>query len=178
MNSLTAKQLEHVCSKSSIDCSKDYCQPGSILHQPISEKLFSIAKTSPTIKTRTIAFILGLIVLVIFITFIIIIFRWRKTKKILCCHFPPQTTTTIAEATRRRRQHHKHIIDNNPAVIESVVTHGANMNDGYLNDEISNNKRKLYNPMFADSPTLDIRHPPIVSNDNTSPNNYLYSEHL
>jgi hypothetical protein len=186
LDSLTNQQLEHTCSKSSIDCSLDYCEPGSIIHEQNSDKLLSIPKNSSITKTRTIVFILGMIALSLFILFIISIFRWRKSKKIFCCHFS-QTTTTIAEATRRRRQHHKQVIDSNPAVIESVVTHGANMNVppyphnnyAYLNDETSQNKRKLYNPMFADSPTSDIRQQSVmVSNDNTSHNNYLYSEHL
>jgi len=186
LDSLTNQQLEHTCSKSSIDCSLDYCEPGSIIHEQNSDKLLSIPKSSYITKTRTIVFIVGMIALSLFILFIISIFRWRKSKKFFCCHFS-QTTTTIAEATRRRRQHHKQVIDSNPAVIESVVTHGANMNVppyphnnyAYLNDETSQNKRKLYNPMFADSPTSDIRQQSVmVSNDNTSHNNYLYSEHL
>jgi len=191
LNSLTAKQLENTCSKSSIDCSSDYCEPGSILHEQKPNKLLSVSKSSSiTTTTRTMIFILSMIALVTLITFIISIYRWKKSQKIFCCHFP-QTTPTIAEATRRRRQHHKQIIDSNPAVIESVVTHGANMNVpsyphnnyAYLNDETSKNKRKLYNPMFADSPTSDMRQSQqqqsvMVSNDNTSQSNYLYSEHL
>ncbi len=191
LDSLTNQQLEHDCSKSSIDCSKDYCEPGLIIHQQISDPLFSLAKTSPLIKTRTIISILGMIIFVVLITLIISIVRWRKNKTIFCCQFSP--TTSTAEATRRRREHHKQIIDSNPVVIESVVTHGANMNVpsyphqnyAYVNDETSKNKRKLFNPMFADSPTSDIRQqqppPPLsanVSNDSSCQNNYLYSEHL
>ncbi len=189
LNSLNDKQLEHTCSKSSIDCSLDYCEPGSIIYQEKSDQLFFLSKNSDIKKIPLIIIILGLIVFIILILFIISIFRWRKSQKIFCCHFSQTTTTTIAEATRRRRQHHKQIIDNNPAVIESVVTHGANMNVpsyrhqnyAYLNDETSTNKRKLFNPMFADSPTTDIRQqqqPVMVSNDSTSNSNYLYSEHL
>jgi len=187
LNSLNDQQLEHTCSKSSIDCSLDYCEPGSIIHHQQSDKLFSVLKNSDIKKIPLIIIILGLIAFIILIIFILSIFRCRKSQNIFCCHFPQ--TTTIAEATRRRREHHKQIIDNNPAVIESVVTHGANMNVpqyphqnyAYLNDETSTNKRKLYNPMFADSPTTDIRQqqqPVMVSNDSTSHSNYLYSEHL
>ena len=170
LDSLTNQQLDHACSKTSIDCSKDYCEPGLIVHQPTSDRIFSSPKASPTMKTGTIVFILGIIALVGFIILIISIVRYRKN----------QTVTTTEET--RRREHHKQIIDRNPAVIESVVTHGANMNVpsyphqnyAYVNDETSKNKRKLYNPMFADSPTLDIH----VSNDRDSPDNYFYSEHL
>jgi len=176
LNSLTDKQLEYTCSKSSIDCSIDYCEPGSIIHE---QKLFSLTRTSPKIITRTMAFILGMIALIIIMIFTIVIIRWKKN---FCCHSPSQTATTIAEATRRRREHHKQIIDSNPVVIESVVTHGANMNvPSYPHDdENSKNKRKLYNPMFADSPTSDTRQQQsvMVSNDSTSHSNYLYSEHL
>jgi hypothetical protein len=180
LDSLTNQQLEHACSKSSIDCSKDYCEPGLIIHQSTSDRLVSSVRTSSIIKTRTIVFILGIIAFVALIILIISIIRWRKTR----------TISTAEETRRRRREHHKQIIDNNPAVIESVVTHGANMNVpsyphqncAYINDETSKNKRKLYNPMFADSPTSDNRQQQQqavnVSNDNESQNNYLYSEHL
>jgi hypothetical protein len=192
-DSLTDNQVQRACSKSSIDCSSDYCEPGSIIPEKKTDKLFSSPRSSNPTKTRTIEILLGIIfsiiAVIIVITFIILISRWKQGKRLFCCHFS-QTTTTTAEATRRRREHHKQIIDNNPAVIESVVTHGANMNVptyphhnySYVNDETSNNKRKLYNPMFADSPTLDIRHIQqssiMVSNDNTSHNSHLYSENL
>ena len=188
-DSLTDKQLQHACSKSSIDCLLDYCEPGSIISEKKSDKLFSSPRSSNPVKTRTIEIILGvifsIIAIIIVITFIILISRWRQGKKLFCFQLPQ--TTTIAEATRRRRQHHKQIIDNNPAVIESVVTHGANMNVppyphqnyAFVNDKTSNNKRKLYNPMFADSPTSAIQQSSImVSNDNTSHNSQLYSENL
>ncbi|CAF1166958.1 unnamed protein product [Adineta steineri] len=201
-DSLTDKQFQYACSKSSIDCTSDYCEPGSINHDGIIHKTFSLSKTSYKIKNPTVKIILSIvfsiITFIISILFIILLSRWKQGKKLFCCHFLQTTTaTTIAEATRRRRQHHKQIIDNNPVVIESVVTHGANMNVppyphnnyAYLNDEISNNKRKLYNPMFADSPTSDIRQqqqqqqqqPPVVvvvSDDSTSYNSHSYSEQL
>ncbi|CAF3988424.1 unnamed protein product [Rotaria sp. Silwood2] len=190
INSLTDKQIQYACSKSSIDCSLDYCEPGSINHQQKSDKLVSSAKNSHTTKKRTIevmlSIIFSIITLIIVITVIIFISRWRQNKKLFCCHFRQTTKTTTAEETRRRRQQ---IIDKNPTVIESVVTHGANMNVpsypcqnyAYINDETSNNKRKLYNPMFADSPTSDIRQQQqsvMVSNDNSSYNSQLYSEKL
>jgi hypothetical protein len=190
-DSLTSKQLQHACSKSSIDCSSDHCEPGSIVREGNeTDKLFSIPRSSLIMKNLTVEIILGIIAFVILTIFIIFLSRWKQGKHLFCCHLSQTTTTTtIAEATRRRRQHHKQIIDSNPAVIESVVTHGANMNVppyphqnyAYLNDDASNNKRKLYNPMFADSPTLDIRHQQqstTVSDDSTSHNSQVYSEHL
>lgn len=170
IRSLTTDHLEEACSKTSIDCSKDSCEPGRIEYE--DKKLIDI-KSSSLFKTSTILFILGMICLSLFIVFLLGFYRWKKKKQIFCCQFSLQRkTTTIAEATRRQREHHKQIINHNPAVIESVVTHGANMNvpsypyqnDGYFNDETSKNKRKLYNPMFADSSTTD----------DTS----FYSEHL
>ncbi|CAF3826440.1 unnamed protein product [Rotaria sordida] len=193
INSLTDKQIQYACLKSSIDCSLDYCEPGSINYQQKSNQLISLVKNSHITKKRTIEIIFSIIILIIMIiTLIIFISRWKQNKKLFCCLFSQTTTTTTTtEETRRRRQQ---IIDNNPTVIESVVTHGANMNvpsyscQNYskFNDETSNNKRKLYNPMFADSPTLDIRHQQqqqqqqsvMASNDNTSHNSQLYSEKL
>ena len=183
LDSLTDHQLEHTCSKSSIDCSKDYCEPGSI----ISDKLVIVSRSSVFINTPTIVWILAVIGFVILISSIIAIVRWRKSEKLLCCHVS-ETTSTAEETRRRRREHHKQIIDSNPAVIESVVTHGANMNVppyshpncAYQNDETSKNKRKLYNPMFADSPTTaDSRQQAVnISNDSDLQDNYFYSEHL
>jgi len=102
--------------------------------------------------------------MVIIITVIILIYRWRKGRKIFCCDFLSPTSSTMTGITRRRH-HQKQIIDNNPTVIESVVTHGANMNvssyrhenDAYFNESTTNSKRKHYNPMFKDSPISDIR---------------------
>ncbi|CAF0783042.1 unnamed protein product [Adineta ricciae] len=193
--SLTDKQFPYACSKSSIDCSTDYCEPGSLNSTKAMSKSRLSSKTSDRVKTLTAEIIVGIlfsiITLVIIILSIVLVTRWKQGRPIFCCHFS-QTSPTIAEATRRRRQHHKQIIDSNPVVIESVVTHGANMNVppyphhnyAYFNDETSNNKRKLYNPMFADSPALDIRHQQqqsvivVVSDDSISQNSQFYSEHL
>lgn len=166
--SLTNDHLERTCSQTSIDCSKDSCEPGRI---KIEEKKLVQIKTSSLFKTSTILFIFAMICLTIIFVFLLGFYRWKKKKPIFCCQYPTRKTTTIAEATRRQREHHKQIINHNPDVIESVVTHGANMNvpsypyqnDGYFNDETSKNKRKLYNPMFAD-----------LSTSETS----FYSEHL
>jgi hypothetical protein len=118
----------------------------------------------------------------IILTIIILIYRWRKGKDLLCCDFFPTTSSRINEVTRHhRRQHQKQIIDNNPTVMESVVTHGANMDiPSYSNETTSNTKRKLYNPMFTDSSSSDIRpHQSIMlSNDSCFQNNQLYSENL
>ena len=193
LDTLTDKQLAHVCGKSSIDCSVDSCEPGSIVPHQKSESRPVPAKELRPGQTRTIEVILGLlfglITLAILVILLILWLRWKQGRTLSCCRFY-QATTSIAEATRRRREHRKQIIDSNPAVIESVVTHGADMNVpphshhnySYFNEETSNNKRKLYNPMFADSPTGDSRHgqqAAAVSNDQTSSNNQFYSsEHL
>ncbi|CAM4868123.1 unnamed protein product [Rotaria socialis] len=198
IDSLTDEQIKNACSQSSIDCTIDYCDPGSMKHhQQKVDTLFPLDTTPHLTKKRTIKLIFGtlfsIITLSIAIAFIILIIRRKQNKKILCCDLSQTTTTittttttTTAEETRRRRQQ---IIDKNPGVIESVVTHGANMNVpshpyenyAYCNDENSNNKRKLYNPMFADSPTSDIRQQQqsiMVSNDSTSQSSQLYSENL
>ncbi|CAF0990089.1 unnamed protein product [Rotaria sp. Silwood1] len=187
IDSLTDRQIQSACSRSSIDCSFDYCEPGSINHQKKSNELVSLTKNSHITRKRTIeimlSIIFGIIAIIIVITLIIFISRWKQNKRLFCCRCPQ---TTVAEETRRRRQQ---IIDKNPTVIESVVTHGANMNVpsypyqnyAYVNDEASNNKRKLYNPMFADSPTSDIRHQQqsvMTSNDSIFYNSQLYSENL
>ena len=192
LDSITDQQIQNACSKSSIDCSSDYCEPGSINRSQQLTYLFSSVKKSNITNKRTIEMTLSImfsmIALLILITFIVLIVRWKQNKKTFCCHFSQTTTTTTttAEITRRHRQQ---IIDKNPAVIESVVTHGANMNVpsypyrnyAYSNDETSNNKRKLYNPMFIESPTSDIRHHQqsvIVSGDDTSHHSQVYSENL
>lgn len=193
LDTLTDKQLAHVCGKSSIDCSVDSCEPGSLVPRQKSEKQPLLMKEARATRTQTMELILGLIfgmiALAILVVLVVLWLRWKKGRTLICCHFY-QTTTSIAEATRRRREHRKQIIDSNPAVIESVVTHGGDMNvpphshhnDAYFNDETSNNRRKLYNPMFADSPTGDNRHAQQVatgSNDQTSSNNQFFSsEHL
>jgi hypothetical protein len=52
--------------------------------------------------------------------------------------------------------------------------------DAYSNESTANAKRKLYNPMFTDSPASDIRpHQSImVSHNRSFQNNHLYSENL
>lgn len=170
-DTLTDYQLDDACSKTSIDCSKDYCEPGSI----VSNQFSTVIRQSSLIKTPLKITILVVIGLIIVKSLILLIIRWRKDGRIFCCYSKEQSTR-------------KEIIDSNPAVMESVVTHGANMNlsthshhnSAYLNDETSKNKRKLYNPMFADSPTLDIQQQRSNSgsNDDDSPDNSFYSERL
>lgn len=186
LDTLTDRQLETICEQSSVDCSVDYCEPGSIDSSNKTDRVLSVAKHSRPIPTKTIEILLGVIFgilsLFIVISLSILFVRWRQGKKIFCCH-SLQNRSTIAEATRRRREQHKEIINSNPAVIESVVTHGANMNVssyshqnyGYFNEEPSNHKRKLYNPMFADSPSVDRQ-----SNHQgeTLSDDQIYSEHL
>lgn len=173
-DTLTDHQLADACSKTSIDCSKDYCEPGSI----VSNQISLIPRTSSLIRRPLKIFILCVIGLIILKSVILIIIRWRRNGQICCCHRKRQST---------HRDHRKQIIDSNPAVIESVVTHGANMNlsahsyhnSSYLNDETSKNKRKLYNPMFADSPILDIQQRTIsTTKDDDAQENSFYSERL
>lgn len=165
-DTLTDYQLDEACSTTSIDCSKDYCEPGSIISHPFSPFI----RTSGLIKTPLKIIILVVMILIIVKSLILVIIRWRKDGRLFCCYSKEKSI---------RRDQRKKIIDSNPAVIESVVTHGANMNlsthshynAGYSNDETSKNKRKLYNPMFADSPTLDVQ-------QDDSPDNTFYSERL
>ncbi|CAF4086046.1 unnamed protein product, partial [Rotaria sp. Silwood2] len=196
LDSLTNEQLHSSCSKSSIDCSSDYCEPGSFNFEYKSSsfgKLSNLAKNSSTSQNNTIKIILSIIfsiiALIIIIILIILIYRWKQGKQLLCCQFLSTTSSTMTEITRRhRRQHQKQIINKNPTVIESIITHGANMNVPsyphhnyeYSTETTSNNKRKLYNPMFMNSPKSDTRsHQSIVvSNDNCSHSNQSYSENL
>ena len=200
LNNITIQRLDSLtnqqCTKSSIDCSVDYCEPDSFdfKHKSFSSsKITILTKTSNASKNRTIGIILSIIfsiiAVIIILTIIILIYRWKKGKNLLCCDFLPTTSLKMNEITRRHhRQHQKQIIDNNPTVIESVITHGANMNvppypnqnSSYSNETTSNAKRKLYNPMFTDSPTSDIRHHQsiIVSNDHSFQTNQLHSENL
>jgi len=187
LNNITIQRLDSLttqqCTKSSIDCSVDYCEPDSFNFRDkslSSGKITSLTETSNTSKNRTIGIVLSIvfsiIAVIIILTVIILIYRWKKGKNLLCCDFLPTTSSKMSAITRRhRRQHQKQMIDNNPTVIESVVTHGANMNvppyphqnSSYSNETTSNTKRKLYNPMFKDSPTSDLRHHQsiIISND-------------
>jgi hypothetical protein len=170
LDSLTNEQLHNSCSKSSIDCSRDSCEPD--FDKSYSSDKLSISTTDAnSSKNRTLDIILGilfsLIAIAIIITVIILIYRWRKGKKIFCCDFRSPNSSTMSEITRHRyrRQHQKQIIDRNPTIIESVVTHGANMNvpsypqeNAYFNESTANKKRKHYNPMFKDSPISDINY--------------------
>lgn len=183
LNSLTNQQIYDSCLKSSIDCSIDYCEPGSFdLEQKsfLSDKILISSRSSNASKNRTIDIVLGIIfsivAIIIILTIIILIYRWKKGKNLLCCDFLPTTSSRMNEVIQRRR-HQKQIIDTNPTVMESVVTHGANMNvqsyphqnSSQSNEATTNTKRKLYNPMFTDPPTSDIRdhESRIISNDNS-----------
>ncbi|CAF0788046.1 unnamed protein product [Rotaria sordida] len=196
LDSLTNEQLHYSCSKSSIDCSSDYCEPGSFNNEYKTSsfgKLSNLTNNSNTSKNHTIKIILSIIfsiiTLIIIIIIIILIYRWKQGKNLICCQFLSTTSSTMTEITRRhRRQHQKQIINKNPTIIESIVTHGTNMNvppyphndNEYLTETTSNNKRKLYNPMFMNSPKSDPRYQQSigVSNDNCFHSNQSYSENL
>lgn len=143
--------ITNPCSKSSIDCSIDSCQSDFF-----SEKsdVYHQSKTSHSNSNRTVdiilAIVFSLLALLMIIAVIIFIYRWKKGKKLFCCDSPP--------SQRRRTKHHKDIIKNNPTIIESIITHGANMNEQDSNQSTGNTKRKLYNPMFADSSRSDMGH--------------------
>ncbi|CAF3732620.1 unnamed protein product [Adineta steineri] len=189
LDSLTTDQQIHSsCSKSSIDCSIDYCEPGSF---NIESKSFLSIKTSNSVedsnvsKNRTIEIVLGvvfsLIGLFVIIVIIILIYRWRQGKKIFCCDVLPKTSSTTIATTRN--QSRKQILNKNPTIMESVITHGAEMDvSPYSHHEYehSDNKRNLYNPMFVDSPKSEIRHqsPTMVTNDDRFHNSQLYAENL
>ncbi|UJR28433.1 hypothetical protein I4U23_009673 [Adineta vaga] len=146
LSSLTDQQLDSSCSKSSIDCSTDSCEPGSfnIDSKSLSSmrQLSTLAKNSNASKN---------------------LYRWKQVVR------------------RNRHQHQKQIINNNPTIIESVVTHGANMDVSPSYELSSNNKRKLYNPMFTDTPSNDMNSPQsstIFLNENRFQKNQLLSENL
>lgn len=139
------------CSKSSIDCSIDSC-PTDFLAE--KSDAFHQSKTSQSNSNRTVEIVLAVVFsllgLLMIIAVIIFIYRWKKGKKFFCCANPP--------SRRGRNKHQKEIIKNNPTMIESIITHGANMNEQDSNQSTGNTKRKLYNPMFADSSRSDIGH--------------------
>lgn len=181
IRSLTDRQLDSACEKSSIDCSIDSCEPGSLSNQSTRVFVSQQEKISKATTKKTIEILLGSIFGVLALLVVVFIFvfvgRWRQGKKIFCCQ-SFENRSRIAEATRRRRQQHKEIINSNPAVIESVVTHGANMNVsqenfGYFHQDTSNHKRKLFNPMFADSTSSNEQR----REENLSDDQF-YCEHL
>jgi hypothetical protein len=186
LDSLTDQQPGSSCSKTSIDCSRDYCEPGSFNFEQRSFSSDALPTSSDTSKNRTIEIVLGvifsIIAILVIITIIVLIYRWKKGKNLLCCDFSSITSS-------RQHQHHKQIIDNNPTIMESVVTHGANMNIppyshndyAYSSEMTANNKRKLYNPMFTDRPPSEISHQQskrVSNNSNFYNNDQLYSENL
>ncbi|CAF3418439.1 unnamed protein product [Rotaria socialis] len=176
LDKLTDKQIHDSCSKSSINCSSNYCEPVSFNFQYKSFSYGQLSDTSNSSnqsKSRAIAIALGVIFsiiasIIIIMTTIIVVYRWKHGKELQCCDFRTTTSSTKTEITQRhRRQHQKQIINKNSTVIESIITHGANMNvpsypphhnDAYSSETTSNTKRKLYNPMFTDSPESDLRY--------------------
>lgn len=195
LDTLTNEKIHYSCSGSSIDCSSDYCDPGSFDFQYKSLSNRNSPDTlndSNDARNRPIVIILSIIFSIIgcliIITIGILIYRWKNDKELFCCDFLSKSPRTINEITRRHRlQHKKEIINKNPTVIESVITHGANMNvppysedqnDDFSNQTTSNTKRKLYNPMFADSPKSSIRyHQSEIQSNGAGPHtNQMYSE--
>ena len=100
----------------------------------------------------------GVVALLVVIMVMLLVYRWRNGQPLLCCDI-------LRARTREARRQQKQSDDRNPAVIESVVTHGANMNVpsnlhqnyAYANENTASTKRKLFNPMFDDSPRADNR---------------------
>ena len=173
---LDDKNLQSNCEKSSIDCSIDSCEPGSLHTYRYIE---SHPKISRSLPKKTMEILLGSIFGIVLLFIVVFVVRWRQGKKIFCC-YSFENRSRIAESMRRRRQQHKEIINSNPVVIESVVTHGANLNVssshqnfGYFQQETSNHKRKLYNPMFADSPSSSEQR-----RDENFVDDEIYCEHL
>ena len=171
LDSLTPQQLQNGCTRSSIDCSSDQCDPNvSSFEQRAAPGDDAIGSTSSSSATRNrtieivLAVLFSLIAVIVIAIVIIIIYRWRQGRKIFCCEMFPSAAT--ATTIRRHDQRHKQAIKSNSTVIESFVTHGTNMdipsysqqNYAYADERTSNTKRKLYNPMFSDSPRSDIRH--------------------
>jgi hypothetical protein len=206
LDSLTDQQLDGSCSKTSIDCSVDSCQLDSVdveqQRRLATNELSLLRSSSQADSNRKIEIILAvvfsLIATMAFAAFIIVIYRYKKGKSLLCCdclQLKATTTTSTAaanaaatkKANHRDLQYHRHMINRNPTVIESIVTHGANMNlpshgnqnHAYAQENGSNTKRKLYNPMFADSPKSDNRHNQhaiVESNDTYSSHHQIHSE--
>jgi hypothetical protein len=184
VTNLADQQWHSVCDQSSIDCSIDSCEPDGSIRTYRAEHMPTILR-SPSIELL-VAAIFSLVALFVTIILVVMCIRWRQGKKLFCCQ--KFRTATIAEVTRRRRQHHKEVIDNNPVVIESVVTHGANMNlpcysqqnYAYVNDKQTNNKRKLFNPMFADSPSIVNRneHNVVMTNPHPSHQHATFTDNL
>ena len=148
LNNVSVQRLDspilNPCSKTSIDCSSDSCQVDFFGEK---SDTFPQAKTSNSNRNRTLEIALGvvfsLVALLIILTVIIFIYRWRNGKKLFCCHFSP----TSSGLTR----HQNEIMKNNPTMIESIITHGTNMNQPDYHQSTGNTKRKLYNPMFVES---------------------------
>lgn len=192
LNSLTDEQLRDSCSKrSSVDCSSDYCDPGTFnsLYKSLqSSKSSDTNNSSNASKNLTLEIVLSIIFTIILLIVIIavttLIYRWRQNKTLICWKF--MSPSTMNETTIR--QHKKEVINKNPSIIESVVTHGANMNvTPYSNNNYEDvheatlaDKRKHYNPMFTDSPKSEIRcHQSfLVSNGDSFHSKQMYSENL
>lgn len=185
LSSLSHQQLDDVCKTSSIECPMDFCEPGSIVPLRKTNRSTTISRSSSILATRSLEIILGsifgVISLLLILISILILIRWRQGKKLFCCKFF-NTKTDINKAKRRRREQEKEIIDRNPAVIESVVTHGANMNiqpksyenSGFDDRTALNNKRKLFNPMFTETTQEPIDN----SNKMSSDEQFYSSEYL
>ena len=167
LDSLTDVQLHNSCLKSSIDCSSDHCEPGSF---NLNYKSFSFGKLSYLTgnlnesKYQIIAIILSIIFSIIIMVIIILIYRWKKNKSLLCCHVQLEISSTINAITKD--YNHKQIMNSHPTIIESVITHGVNMNvssqthqnHGYSDEINLNNTRKLYNPMFNNCSKLEAKY--------------------
>ena len=182
LSSLTDQQLNSSCPKSSIDCSADSCEPGSF---QIDSKAFSslrdasaLSKSSDTSKNRTIEIVLAVIfsvvALLIIIFIIILIYRWRQGKKLFCWQLFPRSSPSA----QIQNQHQKQIINNNPTIIESVITHGANMDVSPASSPQANSnmKRKLYNPMFNNTSPIDVHSPHLTTMVSNLDDDRLYKK--
>ncbi|CAF0926112.1 unnamed protein product [Adineta ricciae] len=182
LSSLMDQQLNSSCLKSFIDCSADSCEPGSF---DIDSKSFSLSRDSSALskdsnasKNRTIQIVLGVIfsivALLIIILIVILIYRWRQGKKLFCW----QPFLRSSPSARIQNQHQKQIIDNNPTIIESIVTHGANMDVSPASSPQMNlnAKRKLYNPMFNNPSPIDVHSPHLTNMVSNLDNNRLYKK--
>jgi hypothetical protein len=73
LDSLTNQQLRGSCSKRSIDCSRDYCEPGSFNFEQRSFSSDALPTSSDTSKNRTIEIVLGLVFSIVAILVIVTI---------------------------------------------------------------------------------------------------------
>ena len=159
------QQLQEKCSSLASACALNSCELNTNKLKKLSsiDGLAKNTESSNEQRNQTISIILAVIfsfiTLLIIVILVIFIVRWKRGKKFPFCHF-------ITSFNKTPRHQHKREINENTAAIESIVTHRTDMNNSshaYQNHYVpsdgsrSSNERKLYNPMFSESPKLEMR---------------------